>query len=896
MAEARHSRDDSGDDVNRRDFLKASVVTAAVTGSGIAPTVASRADPTPVVIDEFDRADSLYHGDGWESLNPGYWCMQDGALRRRLRNVGDRARATGFPYHWETHQHKPMPVDYDPSLPFGMIWRRDWKLAGNYAIHIEATVRGLRGEPAEDEDPSWRQYQPGYGLMGICFGGQCLFESWKGRGKSGQAAWMALWRDDGTFGVYDHATDKPKPAQQGSERSAPALQPGQRIVIDLVVSGSDPKQATVTAILSVGDSQVAIRLDDVHRRRFTEGYFGLVGRGLLDFEINRVLLTPGGNLRSEQPINELQVAYPLGDTLQEDDGMWQCRFLALFRSDGRQAEIRISDVPDPQGGWENVPVAGSAAIVNNDFRRNTAALDVTLPANPAEKTLYYTVWKDGRDVTADPRTGWLGKKDYVGRLPRLTAPYRLCGLSCHAIVSPSDLPESGLFQENWVHDQPTVDAYRYLEEYDFQVMVWEDDVWYLELVLYPPSTDDAYKIITTTIAGPTTRWQMMRHWNVINPGDHDHGMDDVKGPEQIAIRNNHDLGQDPQYMRRNFQIVSHLMRGDEAPDPAANPKRWRRWKMPQRDFSLLILDSRLWRSSQDTHIWDDEGWGHKANLYDRSDPTRSLLGEEQFAWLQQMICTDSSRLICLTGINGLHTIWTGVQEDPETGLRFNQRDRVAADFAGWVSAGTDRVLELLGSRDGVVSVYGDVHNGSIVRNREHGIYECSFGPIGRYGGRAVKEGFGPSMTDYDGRPLEVLALYHREYESPDLKPLVGPKYWNFLEMHFDPREADPDFGFKIRNLIDSPAERPRGGGFVEQCASHTGRPPASVIPALKTRPHADVRLTLEDGTPIRATRSLNDGSLPIMGLPDIPPGTEVIVTSFDGESGEVKAVTTQRPG
>jgi hypothetical protein len=70
-----------------------------------------------------------------------------------------------------------------------------------------------------------------------------------------------------------------------------------------------------------------------------------------------------------------------------------------------------------------------------------------------------------------------------------------------------------------VRDQPTVEAYKHLEDYDFQVMVWEDDVWYMELLMYPPSTDDAYKIVGLSICGPTSRWQMMRHWNVINPGD-----------------------------------------------------------------------------------------------------------------------------------------------------------------------------------------------------------------------------------------------------------------------------------------------------------------------------------------------------------------------------------------
>ena len=125
---------------------------------------------------------------------------------------------------------------------------------------------------------------------------------------------------------------------------------------------------------------------------------------------------------------------------------------------------------------------------------------------------------------------------YVGRLPRLSAPYRLCGLSCHAISgSQPNLPDAGPGGGFFVHDQPTPGAYRHLGDYGFQVMMWEDDVWYMELLLYPPSPDDAYKIVTTTLCGPTTRWQMMRHWNTINPGDHDYGMDDVKGPEQIAI-------------------------------------------------------------------------------------------------------------------------------------------------------------------------------------------------------------------------------------------------------------------------------------------------------------------------------------------------------------------------
>ncbi|MFT5130997.1 MAG: hypothetical protein ACI8W8_004630 [Rhodothermales bacterium] len=137
-------------------------------------------------------------------------------------------------------------------------------------------------------------------------------------------------------------------------------------------------------------------------------------------------------------------------------------------------------------------------------------------------------------------------------------------------------------------------------------------------------------------------------------------------------------------------------------------------------------------------------------------------------WLQQLIRTDAAPLICLTGLNGLHTVWTGGKNYSNTDEDFAQRDRVAGDYAGWVAAGAGRVIELLGSRNGVVSVYGDVHNGCIMKNTDHGLIECSFGPIGRSGGRSVMSGFGPKMKDYDGRPLEVSSLYHKTHADPAL--------------------------------------------------------------------------------------------------------------------------------
>ena len=65
--------------------------------------------------------------------------------------------------------------------------------------------------------------------------------------------------------------------------------------------------------------------------------------------------------------------------------------------------------------------------------------------------------------------------------------------------------------------------------------------------------------------------------------------------------------------------------------------------------------------------------------------------------------------------------------------------------------------------------------------RGHGVVECSFGPIGRSGGRAVIPGFGPQMKDFDGRDLEVYALYHKTHADPNLNGHAAgdPFYWEF---------------------------------------------------------------------------------------------------------------------
>ncbi len=893
---------------DRRKFIQVTAAAAAGAAASSSQPQASAFADEPENLTGTEAANSLNHGPDWETLNPGFWRISGGELRRRIKNYGDRARATGFPFHYETHGRSGgvMPTEYDPSLPAGAIYRRDWKLTERWSVSARFTYHGHVDVRREGDSEDWRMHQPGYGRLGLAFGAKSLFESYN---KTRHVSWVG-WSDDGKFGFF---------ARSGKQRNrdklvdAPDLQPGDAVQLALSAQPSGEK-TQLTATLTTADGNT-ISVTQSVATSAAEGYVGVFGQGLTDFSVTDMRVDAGEN--RPLAIGELDcyTCYPLGDTLREVEGHWQVRFVGLFASDGQRAEIRIADSPQPAGGWEQVPVAGAAPIVNHQWRRNTASILAILPANPASRTLYYTVWKDGRDVTADtrigtaatgPGTGYVGDVPssgaYVGRLPQLQAPYKVCGLSCHAITSGLQQRTEKGWQllgggDDWqFRDQPTVDAYRHLEDYNFQVMCWEDDVWYMELVMYPPSTDDAYKVVIATICGPTSRWQMMRHWNVINPGDHDYGMDDVKGPEQLVLRLKDGLGQDRDYMRRNFQIVQHLISGDEQVDPSLNPKKWRAWKMPNRDFTLAIVDSRLWRSSQDTAIWDDEGWGHMREVYDRADPTRSLLGEEQFAWLQQLVRTDSSRLICLTGLNGLHTVWTGGKSYSKTDDDFPQRDRVAADYAGWVAAGADRVVELLGSRDGVVTVYGDVHNGCIMKNTDHGLIECSFGPIGRSGGRAVIQGFGPNMRDYDGRPVQVTALYHKTHADPSLNPYAGgePFYWNFLEMEFDPRPADPAIGLRVRNMVDPPTESPRGGGALETSASLTGRQPASRLPPLMTLANADVRVVATDGLPLRGTRSDARGRLPTTTLVDVPPGERVIVTAFDGTQSNSRTVRTVR--
>ena len=109
-------------------------------------------------------------------------------------------------------------------------------------------------------------------------------------------------------------------------------------------------------------------------------------------------------------------------------------------------------------------------------------------------------------------------------------------------------------------------------------------------------------------------------------------------------------------------------------------------------------------------------------------------------------------------------------------------------------------------------------------------------------------------------------------------------------MEFDPSQPDPGIGLRVRNMIDAPDETPRGGNSLEETASQSGRPLICQLPEIQTLPNADVRFVHTDGRPVRGVRSLDDGSIPIKGLTDVAPGTQLIVTAFDGKNSQSQTI------
>ena len=126
-------------EVSRRAFMATSAVTSAAATlphakgeTAAAQSVAERG------VYRFSGPNADFHGHQWQTLNPGYWKIEGGALRRRLQNYGDRARRTGFPFHGETNGFD-FKTDYDPSLPTGILYATDWDLDDEYSIRCRFT-------------------------------------------------------------------------------------------------------------------------------------------------------------------------------------------------------------------------------------------------------------------------------------------------------------------------------------------------------------------------------------------------------------------------------------------------------------------------------------------------------------------------------------------------------------------------------------------------------------------------------------------------------------------------------------------------------------------------------------------------------------------------------------
>ncbi|UCD28462.1 MAG: hypothetical protein JSV03_15480 [Planctomycetota bacterium] len=106
----------------KRRFSILTILAASMSAMDLAGASTER-EQSWITVDDFNRADSLYHGDGWESLNPGYWKIQNKALGRRFQITGigytNWAPSFWFPWHYETHLKKPMPMSVSPITMAG---------------------------------------------------------------------------------------------------------------------------------------------------------------------------------------------------------------------------------------------------------------------------------------------------------------------------------------------------------------------------------------------------------------------------------------------------------------------------------------------------------------------------------------------------------------------------------------------------------------------------------------------------------------------------------------------------------------------------------------------------------------------------------------------------------
>ncbi|MEM7394766.1 MAG: hypothetical protein AAF492_20735, partial [Verrucomicrobiota bacterium] len=75
----------------------------------------------------------------------------------------------------------------------------------------------------------------------------------------------------------------------------------------------------MSAFLKTGGGE-EVTVSQSMPRRFAEGYVGIAARGLSDFEVREIQLSPGSVKPLEAETPDCLVCYPLGDSLKQVEG------------------------------------------------------------------------------------------------------------------------------------------------------------------------------------------------------------------------------------------------------------------------------------------------------------------------------------------------------------------------------------------------------------------------------------------------------------------------------------------------------------------------------------------------------------------------------------------------
>ena len=100
------------------------------------------------------------------------------------------------------------------------------------------------------------------------------------------------------------------------------MKPGDQFTLSLAVSGAENGEANITATISSGGKTATLTWNKIPRNQ-TSGYFGVAGRGLIDFSIDQVDIDPGGNKPNTVGHADCCACYPLGDSLTNAGGIRQ---------------------------------------------------------------------------------------------------------------------------------------------------------------------------------------------------------------------------------------------------------------------------------------------------------------------------------------------------------------------------------------------------------------------------------------------------------------------------------------------------------------------------------------------------------------------------------------------